>query len=95
VSEGTECIDSLNHSWRGENNWLVPPHRLVSETLRKMENEKSDGTLLIPEWKSFWQILFESDTFQQCIKDWKCIGKSCTIRVEGITVYLENMCHVI
>jgi hypothetical protein len=82
---GTEGIDSFKYSWREENNWLVPPPRLISETLRKMENEKSNGTLVIPEWKSapFWPILFESDTFQQCIKDWKCIGKSCTIRGRG------------
>jgi hypothetical protein len=69
----------------GENNWLVPPPRLIPEVLRKMEGEKSKGTLIIPEWKSapFWPLLFDGNVLHYGIRGWKCIGKSCTIRGRG------------
>ena len=57
---GTEAIDALNEKWTGENNWLVPPPRLISNCINKIEMEKANGTLVLPEWRSapYWPLLF-------------------------------------
>ncbi|MEW8545049.1 MAG: reverse transcriptase domain-containing protein [Candidatus Thiodiazotropha sp.] len=58
---GTEAIDSLGENWAGENNWVVPPPRLVLTCINKVEAEKANCTLVIPEWKSapYWPVLFK------------------------------------
>lgn len=57
---GTEAIDALKEKWTGENNWLVPPPRLILNCINKIEMEKANGTLVIPEWRSapYWPHLF-------------------------------------
>ena len=60
---GTEAVDAMVQSWKQENNWLVPPPRLVASCLEKIENERAVCTLIIPKWKSasFWPCLFTQD----------------------------------
>lgn len=46
----TSGIDAFKQFWGNDNNWLVPPPRLVCKTINKLKKEK--GTLIIPQWKS-------------------------------------------
>lgn len=62
----TDGVNALNQSWvKPENNWLVPPPRLVLLTLQKMEKDRAVGTLILPNWSSapFYPLIF---------KDGKC-----------------------
>ena len=83
---GTEGIDAFKQEWRNENNWLVPPPKLVNECLSKIENEQASCTLIAPMWQSapFWPCLFSTGgCFKQFIREVKqlpkigliCIGK--------------------
>ena len=68
---GTEAINALDEKWTGENNWVVPPPRLVPNCISKIENEKADCTLVVPEWKSapFWPLLFgKTSSFSEMIQ---------------------------
>ena len=61
---GTEGVNALNQRWsKPENNWLVPPARLVLLAVRKLEAEKAQGTLLVPDWPSapFYPVVFKSE----------------------------------
>ena len=60
---GTSGIDAFSVSWVGENNWVVPPPRLLSKCLNKIELEKSICTVVLPCWKSapFWPKLFNGE----------------------------------
>ena len=49
---GTNGIDSFTLSWYGKTNWLVPPPRLLTQVINKLEQEKCNGTLVVPEWTS-------------------------------------------
>ncbi|VDI25429.1 Hypothetical predicted protein [Mytilus galloprovincialis] len=49
---GTEAVDAFSQNWNTETNWLVPPPSLISMVVRKVENDKANSTLVIPEWKS-------------------------------------------
>ena len=57
---GTSGIDAFAHSWIGENNWLVPPPRLISRCVRKVLNEECKCTIIVPHWRSapFWPLFF-------------------------------------
>ena len=57
---GTSGIDAFAHIWVGENNWLVPPHRLISRCVRKVLNEECKCTIIVPQWRSapFWPLFF-------------------------------------
>ena len=46
---GTEAVNAMEESWVGENNWAVPPPRLILNCIRKIENEQADCTLIVPE----------------------------------------------
>jgi hypothetical protein len=54
-------VDAFKQSWKGENNWLVPPPRLVCKVLDKMKLEEATGTLVVPKWVSapYWPLLLE------------------------------------
>ena len=58
---GTSGVDAFNFPWLGENNWLVPPPRLIPYCISKVKNEKCKATLVVPKWKSapFWPLLFD------------------------------------
>ncbi|XP_053391340.1 uncharacterized protein LOC128554120, partial [Mercenaria mercenaria] len=57
---GTAGVDAFAHTWSGENNWLVPPPRLILATLNKVRKEKCTCTLVVPAWRSapYWPVLF-------------------------------------
>jgi hypothetical protein len=57
---GTSGGDAFAQNWPGENNWLVPPPRLVMQCLRNIRGDKCTCTLIIPVWQSapFWPYLF-------------------------------------
>ena len=69
---GTNGIDSFTLSWYGKTNWLVPPPRLLTQVINKLEQEKCNGTLVVPEWTSapFWpKIIDEHGQFRKFIID--------------------------
>lgn len=45
--------------------------------VRKVENDRANSTLVIPEWKSapFWPLLFASNNFTNFIKGTKFLPK--------------------
>jgi len=57
---GAEAVDAFTCSWAADNNWWVPPVHLVPRIIRHAQNNKSQGTLMIPKWLSspFWLLLF-------------------------------------
>lgn len=67
-------VDTFNQSWKNVVNWWVPPPRLISKTIIKIENEKAKGTLLIPLWKSapFWaKISVNKNMYKKWVKNVK------------------------
>ncbi|MCG8033308.1 MAG: hypothetical protein JAZ03_14165, partial [Candidatus Thiodiazotropha taylori] len=57
---GTSGLDAFSESWQNENNWLVPPPRLIVDCLRKIAKEGAEATLIAPMWMSapFWPLLY-------------------------------------
>ena len=45
---GTKTVNSLAQNWSGEINWMVPPPMLILKYIRKIEHEKTSGTIIIP-----------------------------------------------
>lgn len=73
---GTEGVNAFDQNWSGECNWLVPAPRDVLMSLKKLENEKSKGTLVVPLWKSapFWPMLQPTENdFAEFVKDYKIL----------------------
>ncbi|XP_069104365.1 LOW QUALITY PROTEIN: uncharacterized protein [Argopecten irradians] len=68
---GTEAIDCFTAYWGKENNWFVPPPRLICKTLDKMKADEAYGTLVVPVWHSavFWPILCQGEMFYSFVKD--------------------------
>ena len=67
----TSGVDAFKQFWGKDNNWLVPPPRLVCKTLNKLKHENGKGTLIIPQWKSapFWPLLCKNDKWESCVKE--------------------------
>ena len=67
----SEAVDCFAQLWSGENNWWVPPPRLVCKTINKFFSEKANGTLVVPEWKSapYWPLLHENGCFASFLQD--------------------------
>ena len=57
---GTEAVDAFSVSWKGENNWLVPPVYCIISAVQHLLVCGAVGTLVIPYWPSnaFWPFLF-------------------------------------
>ena len=57
---GTERVNAFSTSWEYENNWLVPPIYLISNTILHLLTCQAQGTLIVPRWTSapFWPLLF-------------------------------------
>jgi hypothetical protein len=49
---GALWLDSMAHSWRGENAWVNPPFALLFQVLHKVRREQVTVTLLAPFWLS-------------------------------------------
>lgn len=56
----SENVDAFSISWKGDNNWLVPPINSVSKTIQHLLSCNAFGTLVVPFWPSspFWPFLF-------------------------------------
>jgi len=56
---GTEATNCFYETWKGEINWLVPPPSLGAACIRKLQDERSLGTVVLPEWPSaaFWPLV--------------------------------------
>ncbi|MCG7875782.1 MAG: reverse transcriptase domain-containing protein [Candidatus Thiodiazotropha endolucinida] len=69
---GTQGINGLDQFWGGENNWIVPPPRLILDSVRKIENESANCTLIIPVWRSatYWpELLDKNCSFKSFVND--------------------------
>ncbi|KAK3087671.1 hypothetical protein FSP39_008985 [Pinctada imbricata] len=55
----TEGVNAFSQNWQGENNWFVPPPKLVNKVINKMKTDHAEGTLVIPNWRSapYWPLL--------------------------------------
>ena len=65
--------------WAGENNFVCPPVRLISQVLLHMRNCKASGTLIVPLWHStpFWpMICADGVNFSDFIINWMDIPSS-------------------
>jgi hypothetical protein len=53
-------VDCFSVNWSGENNWIVPPPRLINAVLKKLNKDRAKGVLIVPVWRSapFWPVLF-------------------------------------
>jgi len=66
---GAEGVDSLNLTWEGENNWIVPPIPLIGKVVRKLKKEKAEATIIVPEWRGriWFQELIEMARAQETV----------------------------
>jgi hypothetical protein len=81
----TTGIDAFNQYWGNENNWLVPPPRLISKTINKLKCDKAKGTLVIPKWESapFWPLLRKGNDWNDWVKEVKTVNSMITERGRG------------
>ena len=83
---GSSGVDTFSQTWYGYNNWLVSPPRLIPQTLNKLKNEKSKGTLLVPEWTSapFWPMLLRNEgNFNDFVSEYEYFQGNLTKRGRG------------
>ncbi|CAC5410738.1 unnamed protein product [Mytilus coruscus] len=70
---GTRGVDAFAFDWSGENNWIVPPVRLVCRVLNHMLTCRAKGVLVVPKWKSalFWPMVWNNteNKFYEFITD--------------------------
>lgn len=67
LNPGSECIDSFTADWSGECNWLCPPIHLIPRVIRHVLSTRSDGSLLMPFWKSslWWPLVCAGELWFQ------------------------------
>ncbi len=81
---GTDGADAFCQNWTTELNWLVPPPRLIVQYIRNMEDDKAQGTLVVPFWTSavFWPcIISDENRFKRFIVDCKTLPKQGTVGI--------------
>ena len=49
---GAEAVDAFAQTWRGENNWVNPPFRLVNRVLDLVESQGVEATIIAPIWQT-------------------------------------------
>ena len=54
-----EAVDAFTQDWSSQNNWVVPPVKLIVRVIKHFKECRASGTLLVPFWRSsiFWPIL--------------------------------------
>ena len=65
-------MNAFDQCWSGEYNWIVPPPRLISLCLSKLEQDRASGPLVVLEWFSaqFWvQLVKTNSAFKSFVKD--------------------------
>lgn len=83
---GTEVVDAFTSNWSNENNWVVPPPRLICRTCTKIITDKAKATLVVPCWYSapFWPLFFSSDSiYYNNITGRYFFRQNCTIPGRG------------
>ena len=62
-----EATDAMTQSWKGENNYICPPWRMLPQVVNKIKEEGCDATIIAPLWPSapwFPQLMrLSSDMF--------------------------------
>lgn len=69
---GTETVDAFSEHWQGENNWLVPPVRLIPSVINHIHICKAQCTLIAPFWPSqaYYPMIFSGNSiFRSGIAD--------------------------
>lgn len=68
-------IDAFSFDWKFDNNWIVPPVRLISRKISHLIACKATGVLVAPKWTSsqFWSCIVNNDgtfkyVFKECVE---------------------------
>ncbi len=58
---GVESVETFARDWQGENNWVVPPFRLIFDVLLHVAECQALATLVVPQWEGqpWWPQLEE------------------------------------
>ena len=66
---GTEAVNAFNQNWAAGLNWVVPPPRLATQVISKLEKERANCTLILPMWKSapFWPMIANAQGFKNFV----------------------------
>ena len=83
---GCEAIDAFTQDWKGENNWLVPPVKLIIRVIKHLKECNASGTLIVPFWVTgvFWPILCPDGAhLASFVHDYRCIERGNTIVMRG------------
>ena len=82
--KGTEAINALIQNWSYECNWLVPPPCMARKVIRKFCEDRANGALVVPLWKSasYWVLLYESNG-----------GFKSFIKIKHYLTDKKNYCH--
>ncbi|XP_060080812.1 uncharacterized protein LOC132560179 [Ylistrum balloti] len=84
---GTAGVDGLLQVWAGQNNWLVPPPRLIPKVVNKLLDEQAQAVLVVPYWTSapFWPVIAPSEGRFACfVKDYKQLPPESVIQGKGL-----------
>lgn len=68
----TTGIDAFSFDWKFDNNWIVPPVRLISRVISHLIACKATGVLVAQKWTSspFWSCIVNNDgTFKGVVKE--------------------------
>ena len=71
-----ESVDAFTQNGHNENNWLFPPPILIPRVIAHMKTCATEGTLVVPFWKSavFWTILCPDGIhFYKWVHDWELL----------------------
>ena len=62
---GSAHVNTFTTNWEGKNNWLCPPVKEISNTLKHLRLCKAYGTLLLPCWPSacWWPWLYPDGSY--------------------------------
>ena len=58
-NRGCLAMDAFSQNWRGENNWVHAPFRLIGKVVAHMRQCGAVGTVVIPEWRgaAWWPMV--------------------------------------
>lgn len=73
VDSFTAGVDAFSFDWSQDNNWIVPPVRLISKTISHLMACKGKGVLVAPKWISspFWSSIVDNNgCFKSFVKDY-------------------------
>lgn len=70
-------INAFDQTWSNENNWIVPPPKLILKCINKLKKEQATGTLVVPKWKSadFWPCIYKGSMLRSYIIDMRVLPR--------------------